>query len=170
MIERSGKTATLVLGVVTAAFAVAFMGADGCASNADADPTPVQTWKITPAANRTSESTPAATVTFAPATSPTISAASGGAIVIEGINSEFDIEEISAAPGSITIEFDNRDSGVIHNIHFFEGDDNDGQSVAETELDVGPIKQTVTFDVAPGTYFYQCDAHPTTMEGILTVE
>jgi plastocyanin len=42
--------------------------------------------------------------------------------------------------------------------------------MAETELDVGPIKQTLTFDVQPGAYFYQCDAHPTTMEGELRVE
>jgi plastocyanin len=103
-------------------------------------------------------------------TEPVPPPAAGEPIVIAGIGNTFDVEEVSAPAGTITIEFDNRDAGVIHNIHFFAGSNSDGATVAETELEVGPIKQTLTFDAQPGEYFYQCDAHPTTMEGNLTVE
>jgi plastocyanin len=89
---------------------------------------------------------------------------------IAAISNEFDVEELRAPAGSITVEFDNRDGGIPHNIHFFKGDDAEGESVAETTLEVGPIEQTLTFDVEPGTYYYRCDVHPTTMEGTLTVE
>jgi plastocyanin len=167
--RNSRKPTTGASAVLAAIFALAFMGADGCASNADADPTPVQTWKITPAANATAP-IPTAAVSPVPDASPTAAPEPGTPIVIAGVSSTFDIEEISAPPGSITIEFDNRDGGVIHNIHFFEGEDNDGESVAETELEVGPIVQTLTFELEAGAYFYQCDAHPTTMTGTLTVE
>jgi hypothetical protein len=37
---------------------------------------------------------------------------------------------------------------------------------AAAELEVGPVKQTLTFDAERGEYFYQCDAHSTMMEGI----
>ena len=148
--------------------ALASLAADGCANDAASDPTPVQTFKITPAANATSA--PQQTEAPATPTEATSPSPDGTPIAIAGIGSEFNVEEVSTPAGSVTVEFDNRDGGVLHNIHFFKGGDNDGESVAETELEVGPITQTLTFDVEPGEYFYQCDAHPTTMEGILTVE
>jgi plastocyanin len=138
----------------------------GCGETGDTDPTPVRTFKITPAAGG-SAATPA------PQASPTRPAAqpaspgAGTTITIAGLNNEFDIEEVEVPAGTVTVVFDNRDSGVVHNIHFFEGDDDDGESVAETEIEAGPLEQTLTFDVEPGEYFYQCDAHPTTMTGTL---
>jgi plastocyanin len=167
--KRTRRTAAAGMAGMTV-FATILLGADGCASDVASDPTPVQTFKITPAADATAAPSPDAS---RQAPSPTNSApAPGGSepIAISGISSEFDLEEVSAPPGRITVEFDNRDAGVIHNIHFFAGTDNDGESVTETELEVGPIKQTLTFNVEAGEYFYQCDAHPTTMEGILRVE
>ena len=147
--------------------------AAACGQTGNADPTPVQTFKITPAANSTSAPSPAAP-TAVPTTDepPAPPATPGEATVLEvaGITNEFDVEELTAPPGSITVEFDNRDSGVVHNIHFYRGADDEGESVAESELESGPIKQTVTFDAEPGEYYYVCDAHPTTMEGTLTVE
>jgi plastocyanin len=161
-----------------AIFAAVFIGADGCANPQGTDPTPVQTFKITPAA--TQSAVPGATATATvetpatatpqPVATATVPLPSGPPIAIVGIDLEFEIEEISAPPGVITVEFDNRDGGVVHNIHFFEGDDNNGESVARTKLEVGPVKQTLTFEVQLGEYFYQCDAHPSTMTGILTVE
>jgi plastocyanin len=139
-----------------------------CGETGATDPTPVQTFKITPASGRTVAPSPSAA-----AGSPTAAATPGGpaaAITIAGISSTFDKEEVTAPAGPVTIEFDNRDGGVIHNIHFFNGDDADGESVGETELETGPVKQTLTMDLEAGAYFYQCDAHPTTMTGTLTVE
>jgi plastocyanin len=141
----------------------------GCGETGDTDPTPVQTFKITPAANATAARTPApATTPVSEPTSPATRAA-GGVITLVGINSEFDLEVLAAPAGTVTIEFDNRDGGVPHNLHVFKGDDADGESVGETELEVGPVTQTLTMDLEPGEYFYVCDAHPNTMEGILTV-
>jgi plastocyanin len=152
-------------GTALAVLTSALLGV-GCGETGDTDPTPVQTFKITPSANATVS--PPTT----PASDPTSAAtsAAGGTLTLAGINNAFDEEELDARAGSVTIEFDNRDGGVVHNIHFFRGDDADDESVAETELEVGPVKQTLTFDVQPGAYFYQCDAHPNTMSGTLAVQ
>lgn len=157
-------------GIVLAVLASALLGI-GCGETGDADPTPVQTFKITPAANATAPPS-ASAVASAVAESPSAATTPGGATTIEivGVSNTFDKEELSASAGSMTIDFDNQDGGVVHNLHIFEGGDADGEDVAETELEIGPIEQTLTFDVEPGEYFYQCDAHPNTMSGILTVE
>lgn len=161
----------VALAVLTALLALGALAGWACGDIGDTDPTPVQTFKITPAANATA-APQASAETDAPAVQPTPPDGTGGASTIEiaGINNTFDVEEVTAPAGSITIDFDNRDSGIVHNIHVFLGSDNEGESVAETELEVGPIEQTVTFDAEPGEYYYVCDAHPTTMEGTLTVE
>jgi plastocyanin len=164
------SNSTLGRSAIAAAFVLAAGIGFGCGETSDADPTPVQTFKITPAGN----ATPA--VTSAPARTPTAQATaattgpSGTTLSIVGINIAFDTEELEAAAGSITVEFDNRDGGVLHNMHFFWGDDADDETLAETELEAGPIVQTLTFDAEPGAYFYQCDVHPTTMTGTLTVK
>jgi plastocyanin len=82
---------------------------------------------------------------------------------------EFTKDELSASAGQVTVVFDNRDDGVIHNIAFFEGDSADGDSLAATELEPGPTTQEVSFQVDTGDYFYHCETHPV-MEGTLTVE
>jgi plastocyanin len=165
MKSRSRRAAAVFSIALAAALA-----AWGCGETGDTDPTPVQTFKITPAAGaatRPPESTPVASPTGAATPGAT---GSSSTIVIEGVSSTFDVEEITAQAGTITLEFDNRDGGVIHNLHVFRGDDADGESVAESELEVGPVRQTLVFEAAPGNYYYQCDSHPTTMKGTLTVE
>jgi hypothetical protein len=51
------------------------------------------------------------------------------------------VEGLEAAPGNITIAFDNQDAGVIHNLAIYEGDSADGDPLAATELETGPIEQ-----------------------------
>ena len=92
-----------------------------------------------------------------------------GVITVVGLNLEFDTDEIYAPAGPVTIVLDNQDGGMPHNIHFFEGTNARGESVAETPLNNGPIEDTLEMDLEPGEYFYQCDVHPN-MKGILTVE
>ena len=156
-----------VMAVAVAAFTVLAIGTTACGNTVEADPTPVKTWKITPAPSGQASPTPEPSATPGDASTPP--AGDGTEFTIEGLSNAFDVEELTAPAGPITIIFDNRDSGIVHNIHFFEGDDADGESVGETELEVGPIEQTLEMTLEPGTYFYQCDAHPQTMTGTLEV-
>jgi len=165
----------MALPLLVAAMMLGAVAAAGCGDTTDEDPTPVQTFKITPAdpSQRTptpAAETPQAGSPTAPSGSPTATDGEGTTIEIAGVNSTFDKEELTAPAGAITIVFDNQDSGVIHNIHFFKGSDARGEDVGETELEVGPVTQTLEMTLEPGEYFYQCDAHPTTMKGTLTVE
>jgi plastocyanin len=67
----------------------------------------------------------------------------------------------------ITLTVDNQDEGVAHNIHISVGPDPGGEDVALTDIEDGPVIQTVTFGpLDPGEYYYLCDVHPQ-MEGIL---
>jgi plastocyanin len=154
---------------------IALAGCD--TSAADEDPTPVQTWKITPAdpsfwtpttdAETPDAETPEAT---AAAETPASGGGEGTTITIVGVSSTFDEEELEAPAGPITIVFDNQDSGIVHNVRFFDGDDADADVVGETELEIGPIEQTLEMELDEGSYFFQCDAHPATMTGTLVVE
>jgi plastocyanin len=154
--------------IIVAGFVVAAVLLGACGETSNADPTPVQTWKITPASG-------GGVATATPATAdetPTQPSGSGGGetvLQLVGANTLFDKDELDAPAGTITIEFDNKDGGIPHNVNVFAGEDATGESVGATELEVGPVQQTLTLVLEPGTYFYQCDAHPATMAGILTV-
>ena len=77
------------------------------------------------------------------------------------------------AQTAFTIDFDNKDSGVPHNIHIFTEDPsaNPGaQSLFMGALVTGP--NTTSYQVNPlpaGTYYFHCDVHPTTMHGTFVV-
>jgi plastocyanin len=63
----------------------------------------------------------------------------------------------------ITATIDNRDSGIGHNFSVaLRG------SVAETEIQAGPVKQTLRFTVPePGEYDFVCDPHAASMKGVV---
>jgi plastocyanin len=162
---------TIIRGAVAVAVVLGAAGGIACGDTTEADPTPVQTWKITPASGG-GVSTPTAAATEAPQETPAASdetPGAGGALQIAGVSSTFDVEDLTAAAGTVTIEFDNRDAGVVHNLHVFKGTSAQGESQGATDLEVGPVKQTLELELDAGEYFYQCDAHPTTMKGTLTV-
>jgi plastocyanin len=82
----------------------------------------------------------------------------------------FALPALSAPAGIVTIEFDNRDQGIRHNVHFFRGGDASGTSIGSTEIQAGAIQQTLALGELPaGAYFYQCDVHSSQMRGTLTV-
>jgi hypothetical protein len=83
--------------------------------------------------------------------------------------SGFDVTELSApADQPFTICFDNQDPSVPHNVNVL--DVQGGTSLAKTEIVPGPVQQLMDVPAqAAGTYFFQCDVHPTTMTGTLTV-
>jgi plastocyanin len=93
---------------------------------------------------------------------------------------------VRVAPGAtVTLTLDNQDTGVPHNIEFFDtpkaGEGallegctegcKDGGTVLSTEIESGPAMQAFTF-IAPaaGRYGFWCVVHPTTMTGTLIVE
>ena len=82
----------------------------------------------------------------------------------------FDVSCIQEPPNApLTIEFDNQDQGIPHNIEIFT------DSNATTRLggatgpgDVVSGPGTTTYDIPglpAGTYFFRCDVHPTAMTG-----
>lgn len=67
-----------------------------------------------------------------------------------------------------TLNFDNQDGGVPHNVAVFE-DDTATNRIAGTEIAPGPIKQTLDIDaLKAGNYFYKCEVHPN-MAGTLVI-
>jgi outer membrane protein assembly factor BamB/plastocyanin len=124
----------------------------------------------TPSAGGTT--TPAASGTPSPSSSgtPSGTTTSGAtSLTVVGQNIAFDKTTLKAPAGKVTVTFDNKDNGIPHNIHFFKGDNANGESVAASPIKPGPATDTLTMNLQPGTYFYQCDVHPLQMHGTLTV-
>lgn len=104
----------------------------------------------------------------APPPPPTEPPPATGTLTVVALNVAFDVTSLSAAAGPITINFENQDRAVAHNIHFFSKASN--QSLGMTDIEPGPVTSSLSLGtLAPGAYFYKCDLHPTTMTGILTL-
>ncbi len=72
---------------------------------------------------------------------------------------------------AFTICFDNQDASVPHNVDLFTAPPPGGTSIAKADILPGPVQALVNVAaLAPGTYYYQCDVHPTTMTGTLSVK
>jgi plastocyanin len=70
-------------------------------------------------------------------------------------NMRWDVDRLVIPVGvEVTATIENRDRGVLHNLHVRSPDD------PKTELEDGVVTQTLTFTIAdPGEYEYVCDAH-----------
>ncbi len=172
-----------LMAAVFALSALVVVGAAACSnSGKSGDPTPVTTFKITPASGGAATKPPSAPTAAATATgaataaattaaSPAATSGGGGGtkLVLIAQNLQWDKTQLSAPAGPITFEIDNQDAGQPHNIHIFKGTDVNGEDKGMTQLSVGPSKDILDVTLDKGEYFYQCDVHPTTMEGKLTV-
>jgi len=109
---------------------------------------------------------------------PTTTTGPGGqqvtvSLVAQGLG--FDKSSISVPAGaSVTINFNNKDTGIPHNFALYTSGSASG--TASGPLFVGPtingpatISYTFTAPSQPGTYFFRCDTHPTTMTGSFIV-
>ena len=90
--------------------------------------------------------------------------------IIGLVGTAFSTDKLLGFAGQeLTVTFDNQDAGVAHDIHFFKGSDASGADVAQTDIEAGPVVQTLKLGpLDVGAYFYRCDVHPGQMEGVLT--
>jgi plastocyanin len=87
-------------------------------------------------------------------------------------NTAYD-KECLAEPANkaFTLTFNNQDAGIPHNVVIFKGRDANGQKVFSSPLQPGPFSDKYQVKaLAPGRYFYHCDAHPQAMTGTLVVK
>lgn len=161
------------------------LGAVACSSGTAPEPTPVATFKITPASGTTPAGSPTSAATAAATSAATTAAtaaattvatsaagtpaAGGTTITITASNLLFDKTTLTATAGSVAVELDNKDGGIPHNIHFYKGSDATGADAGSTTITTGPATEKVTLTFEKGDYYFQCDVHPTTMNGKLTV-
>ncbi len=113
-------------------------------------------------------STPGGTITPTP-TRTVIPTIQSGSVTIDLVASgiAFDKNRISVTAGSqVTINFDNRDAGIQHNFALY-ADSQATSPIFKGKLITGPGMTTYYF-TAParaGTYYFQCDVHPSLMNG-----
>lgn len=104
---------------------------------------------------------------------PTPSPSTGGnAITVTAAGMAFDTSTITVSAGAhITITFINNDSGVPHNIAFYTSS-SAATVIYKGARTTGVSTVTYTFDApaTPGTYFFRCDVHPSTMTGEFIVK
>ena len=138
--------------------------------------------KTTPAPTGTAIATPATKTVAAASTKPsstptevaaataTGDAGQGVTLTLIAKDTLFDKSELKAQPGDVTIVMDNQDPGIPHNLHVFKGTDSKGQDMGVTEIEAGPVKQTLKLNLTAGEYFLVCDVHPATATAKLKVE
>ena len=94
-----------------------------------------------------------------------------GKLTLIAAQVHFDLSAIDAPAGhGFTLVFENQDT-LPHNVAIFKGSDDKGTNVFRGPIDQGP--KTDDYQVpalAAGTYFFQCDVHPGSMFGTLTVK
>ena len=103
--------------------------------------------------------------------SETVGPGAPGVLAIAAQNLLFDKKTLEApARTEITVRFDNRDAGVLHNVAFYTN------RTARSKIFVGEIitgPKVIEYEFttpAPGSFFFRCDVHPDTMTGTFTVK
>jgi len=93
-------------------------------------------------------------------------------VVAQGI--KFDTNCLAASAGqAFTINFDNKDAGVPHNVEVYTTQGGKRLFGATSITDTVTGVASTTYKVSPqkpGTYYFQCDVHPTQMFGTFVVK
>jgi len=122
-------------------------------------PTPTTTTNVT----ETPTAEPTATVTTTPALNSSVDLAAQ--------NMAFSQSTITVQAGAlVTVNFNNMDVNVPHNLAVYT-DASASTPIFQGQIVTGPATTTYTFTApsTPGTYFFRCDVHPTTMTGTFVV-
>ncbi len=87
-----------------------------------------------------------------------------------GTNAKFSITKMTTAVNQpVTVNVSNKGK-AIHNFHVLNVQDAAGKDIKDDLIPAGG-SNTLTFTIAKaGTYNFQCDVHPTTMKGTITVQ
>jgi plastocyanin len=112
---------------------------------------------------------PSASGSAAPSGSATTAPSGGGtAITVKALNIAFDPTELTAPAGqAFTLNFDNEDAGIPHNIQIM---DPSGGSAFKGEIFSGVGTKAYNVPaLTAGAYKFVCDVHPN-MTGTLTVK
>ncbi len=77
-------------------------------------------------------------------------------------------------PAGGTVSFDNQDAGITHEFHILTASpttDPNARTLFLGKILTGPASETYHVGAAspPGTYYFQCDVHPTLMNGAFIV-
>jgi plastocyanin len=109
-------------------------------------------------------------VTAPTAESQATCAPSGTALSIAAKEKKFDKDCLAApADQGFTIEFDNQDTGVPHNVAIYDGPGSN-QALFKGEVIVGPNTVTYSVPAQPsGTYEFRCDPHDDSMIGTFVI-
>ena len=94
----------------------------------------------------------------------------GTVLSVAARDNKFD-KECLAAPGddAFTIEFDNQDPAVPHNVSIYHRGPG-GKALFKGEITFGPRKISYAVPAQPpGTYEFRCDPHDDTMVGTFVV-
>ena len=70
--------------------------------------------------------------------------------------------------GRVTVQFTNNDSGMTHSFALYRSKSDLDQPLAATTIATGPNVMSITADLTPGDYYFQCQVHPDKMNGALT--
>jgi plastocyanin len=107
-------------------------------------------------------------------TNTTTTASGGTAVTINLVaqNMAFDKNSITVAAGAnVTITFNNKDT-IPHNFALYTNSSATPPAIFQGQTVTGPTTVTYTFTApaTPGTYFFRCDVHPTSMTGSFIVQ
>jgi plastocyanin len=124
----------------------------------------------------TSSSSTSTTTTSTSATSTTPTTSPAGEPVpinLVAQNMAFNLSTITVPAGAkVTINFDNKDSGIPHNFSLYKDSTATPPALFQGQIIRGPATATYTFTAptTPGNYFFRCDIHPTIMTGTFIVQ
>lgn len=123
----------------------------------------------------TTQSTTTTPVSSNPATAPSSTTPNQQSVTINLVakNISFDMKEITVPAGAVvTVIFKNEDTGVTHNFAVYQNlAGGQTKSVFVGDIITGPNTITYHFSApaAGNSYFFECDLHPTMMNGTFTV-